>query len=89
MQEQVGELVEVARVDGPAVDRTPVGGCREQVEEEVDPVDEAIRHGSEDRTTDTVRRVTGRPPRSVADFLRAHVADLAGPPGPSRLRQNR
>jgi len=25
-----------------------------------------------DRVTDTVRRLTGRPPRSFADFARAH-----------------
>lgn len=41
-------------------------------------LDEAISHGAEDRTTDTVQRVTGRPPRSMADFLAAH-RDLLEP----------
>jgi ergot alkaloid biosynthesis protein len=34
-------------------------------------LDVAIRGGAEDRVTDVVLRVTGRPPRSFADFLRA------------------
>lgn len=32
-------------------------------------LDVAIAGGAEDRTTDTVERVTGHPPRSLADFL--------------------
>lgn len=35
-------------------------------------MDEAISRGAEDRTTATVQRVAGRPPRSMADFLAAH-----------------
>lgn len=34
-------------------------------------LDEGIRRGAEDRTTDTVRRITGREPRSLRDFLGA------------------
>ena len=36
-------------------------------------MDVAISAGSEDRVTDVVRRVTGRPARSVADVLAAHL----------------
>ncbi|NKZ00452.1 NAD(P)H-binding protein [Nocardiopsis alborubida] len=38
-------------------------------------VDAAIAGGSEDRVTDTVRRLTGRPPRTFADFVRARSAE--------------
>ncbi len=34
-------------------------------------LDDGIRRGAEDRTTDTVERVTGRPPRRFADFVAA------------------
>ncbi|AUX47991.1 NmrA family transcriptional regulator [Sorangium cellulosum] len=37
-------------------------------------MDTAIAGGSEDRTTDTVARVTGRPPRSFREFVRAAAA---------------
>ncbi|MGW2326094.1 NAD(P)H-binding protein [Streptomyces sp. NPDC001700] len=37
-------------------------------------LDVDIRGGTEDRTTDTVRRITGRAPRSFADFAKAHRA---------------
>ncbi|WP_063644250.1 hypothetical protein [Streptomyces violaceusniger] len=37
-------------------------------------LDEDIRHGAEDRTTDTVQRVTGRAPRSFRAFAEAHRA---------------
>ncbi|WJV48798.1 NmrA family NAD(P)-binding protein [Streptomyces flavofungini] len=33
-------------------------------------LDEAIRHGAEDRVTDTVARLTGRAPRAFADYCR-------------------
>jgi hypothetical protein len=33
-------------------------------------LDAAIRDGAEDRVTDTVERVTGRPPRSFEAFAR-------------------
>ncbi len=33
-------------------------------------LDEAIKNGAEDRTTSTVEEVTGRPPKSFADFAR-------------------
>lgn len=39
-------------------------------------LDEPISRGSEDRVTDTVQRVLGRPPRSLGDFLTAHVQEL-------------
>jgi uncharacterized protein YbjT (DUF2867 family) len=35
-------------------------------------MDDDISRGSENRVTDTVARLTGRPPRSVADFLAEH-----------------
>jgi hypothetical protein len=35
-------------------------------------LDEDIRGGAEDRTTDTVRRITGHGPRSFRDFAKAH-----------------
>ncbi|OXM85513.1 NAD(P)H-binding protein [Paenibacillus rigui] len=38
-------------------------------------LDEAIRlHGTEDQVTDTVERVTGRPPRPLKDFAIAHAS---------------
>ncbi|MFK4266009.1 NAD(P)H-binding protein [Streptomyces milbemycinicus] len=40
-------------------------------------LDEAVRRGAEDRTTDTVRRVTGRAPRSFRDFAVEHRAEWA------------
>ncbi|MBO0681281.1 ergot alkaloid biosynthesis protein [Mycolicibacterium sp. S2-37] len=50
-------------------------------------MDEAISRGSEDRVTDTVPRITGRPARSVADFLAAHVDQLDGmESSPPRVR---
>ncbi|WP_437958951.1 ergot alkaloid biosynthesis protein [Sorangium sp. So ce119] len=36
-------------------------------------LDLAIRNGAEDRVTDTVHRVTGRPPRAFRDIARAHA----------------
>ncbi|SHE95565.1 NAD(P)H-binding protein [Streptoalloteichus hindustanus] len=39
-------------------------------------LDEEIRQGSEDRTTDTVLRVTGRTPRSLRAFLTDHLPAL-------------
>ncbi|MFJ1749809.1 NmrA family NAD(P)-binding protein [Streptomyces sp. NPDC088116] len=38
-------------------------------------LDRAIAEGAEDRVTPTVEEVTGRPPRSFADFAAAHAAD--------------
>ncbi|PSK98953.1 uncharacterized protein YbjT (DUF2867 family) [Murinocardiopsis flavida] len=38
-------------------------------------VDTDIAAGSEDRVTDTVRRLTGRPPRSFADFVRTRPGE--------------
>ncbi|WP_262701325.1 MULTISPECIES: NAD(P)H-binding protein [Streptomyces] len=42
-------------------------------------LDEDIRHGAEDRTTDTVARVTGRAPRSFRAFAEAHRTAFAPP----------
>ncbi|MGW2513486.1 NAD(P)H-binding protein [Streptomyces scopuliridis] len=41
-------------------------------------LDRAIASGVEDRTTRTVETVTGRPPRSFADFAEAHAASFVG-----------
>lgn len=41
-------------------------------------LDAAIRAGAEDRVTDTVERVTGRPPRSFEAFARANAEALRG-----------
>lgn len=37
-------------------------------------LDEAIRYGAEHRVTDTVKRVTGKEPRSLTEFAAAHAA---------------
>lgn len=37
-------------------------------------LDEAISHGAEHRVTDTVKRVTGKEPRSLSEFAAAHAA---------------
>lgn len=42
-------------------------------------LDNDIRHGSEDRVTNTVERITGRKPTSVDTFLRTHAAHLTAP----------
>ena len=42
-------------------------------------MDEAIAQGAEDRTTDEVERITGRPPHSFADFLEDQRAVFASP----------
>lgn len=36
-------------------------------------LDEAIKNGAEDRVTSTVQEVTGRPPKSLVKFARAHA----------------
>jgi hypothetical protein len=36
----------------------------------------AILAGENDRTTDTFQRITGRPPRTVAEFLHEHRAEF-------------
>ncbi|MFE3143058.1 hypothetical protein [Streptomyces scopuliridis] len=41
-------------------------------------LDRAIASGVEDRTTSTVETVTGRLPRSFADFAEAHAASFVG-----------
>lgn len=37
-------------------------------------LDALIREGAEDRVTDTVQRITGRPPRDFESFARAHAS---------------
>lgn len=41
-------------------------------------LDEDIRGGSEDRVTDTVERVTGRPPRGFREFVEAEIPRTTG-----------
>ncbi|WP_421111360.1 NAD(P)H-binding protein [Streptomyces sp. NEAU-S77] len=75
----------VAEVSGRRVSHVPVtpGALRERLADAGMPrefaavlagLDEDIRGGAEDRTTDTVLRVTGREPRSFRDFAKAHRA---------------
>jgi len=75
----------VAEVSGRPVGHVPVTAAafRERLAEAGIPpefaavlagLDEDIRGGAEDRTTDTVRRITGREPRSFRDFAKAHRA---------------
>lgn len=75
----------VAEVSGRPVGHVPVTAAafREKLAEAGIPpefaavlagLDEDIRGGAEDRTTDTVRRITGREPRSFRDFAKAHRA---------------
>ncbi|WP_280404090.1 NAD(P)H-binding protein [Nocardia brasiliensis] len=47
-------------------------------------LDDDIRGGAEDRVTDTVARVTGRPPRSFADFVRNALPGHSSVPGAAR-----
>lgn len=37
-------------------------------------LEEAIRHGAEHRVTDTVKRVTGKEPRSLTEFAADHAS---------------
>lgn len=75
----------VAEVSGRRVDHVTVSAAalRERLVDAGMPrefaavlagLDEDIRRGAEDRTTDTVRRITGREPRSFRDFAKAHRA---------------
>lgn len=41
-------------------------------------LDEDVRGGSEDRVTDTVERVTGRPPRGFREFVETEIPRSAG-----------
>ncbi|WP_030680018.1 NmrA family NAD(P)-binding protein [Streptomyces rimosus] len=49
-------------------------------------LDRSIADGAEDRTTDTVERMTGRPPRSFADFAEAEMVEVAGVAGTVEVR---
>jgi ergot alkaloid biosynthesis protein len=71
-------VVHVHVDDAAARARLIAGGMPERYARLLVGLDAAIRDGAEDRVTDTVERVTGRPPRSFAAFVRAEL----GPRGP-------
>lgn len=52
------------------------GGMPERYAQLLVGLDAAIRDGAEDRVTDTVERVTGRPPCSFAAFVRATLGRI-------------
>lgn len=54
-------------------DRLTGAGIPERFAELLAGMDRDIARGSEDRVSDAVHRVTGRPPRSFADFAAAHA----------------
>lgn len=77
--EVTGRLVEHQSVSVAAITEMMTGfGIPAEFAAMLAGMEEAIRLGAEDRTTDAVERVTGRPPRSMADFLAAH-RDLLEP----------
>ncbi|MGW0537373.1 NmrA family NAD(P)-binding protein [Streptomyces sp. NPDC003032] len=55
-------------------DRLAATGMPERFADLLAGMDEAIGKGAEDRTSPAVERVTGRAPRSFADFAAAHAA---------------
>jgi uncharacterized protein YbjT (DUF2867 family) len=62
-------------VEGEAVRRHMMdAGISEPYARLLAGLEESIRQGTEARVTDTVSRVTGRPPRSFEDFARAHAS---------------
>ncbi len=61
-------------------DGIPAGYARLLVD-----LDVAIRGGAEDRVSDVVRRMTGRPPRRFADLVRGEVAVRGAPQPPAPL----
>ncbi|MBD3007380.1 NAD(P)H-binding protein [Streptomyces sp. 5-10] len=69
----------VAVETGELVERLRATGLPPEFAAFLAGLDEDIRHGAEDRTTDTVERVTGRPPRSFRAFAEAHRAAFAPP----------
>ncbi|WNG57724.1 NAD(P)H-binding protein [Archangium gephyra] len=70
-----GRPMRHVQVDGDAVRQHMMGaGIPEQYARLLAGLDESIRQGREARVTDTVSRVTGRPPRSFEDFAREHAS---------------
>ncbi|WP_275562835.1 NAD(P)H-binding protein [Streptomyces sp. 5-6(2022)] len=69
----------VAVETGELVERLRATGLPPEFAAFLAGLDEDIRHGAEDRTTDTVERVTGRPPRSFRAFAEAHRAAFVPP----------
>lgn len=63
----------VAVDDAEARRRLIAGGMPEGYARLLVALDADIRGGAEDRVTDTVGRVTGRPPRGLEAFARAHL----------------
>ncbi|MGA4845022.1 NmrA family NAD(P)-binding protein [Streptomyces sp. G5(2025)] len=55
-------------------DRLAADGIPERFADLLAGMDEAIAGGAEDRTSPAVEQVTGRAPRSFADFAAAHAA---------------
>ncbi|MFI2617060.1 NmrA family NAD(P)-binding protein [Streptomyces sp. NPDC018584] len=55
-------------------DRLAADGIPERFADLLAGLDEAIAQGAEDRTSPAVEQVTGRAPRSFADFAAAHAA---------------
>lgn len=69
--EALGRTVRHVRIDDEQARRRLVAsGMPAEYAELLVALDVAIRDGAEDRVTDTVLRVTGRPPRTFAAFLR-------------------
>lgn len=66
-------VVHVDVDDATARARLIAGGMPERYARLLVGLDAAIRGGAEDRVTDTVERVTGRRPRSFAEFVRANL----------------
>jgi uncharacterized protein YbjT (DUF2867 family) len=74
-----GRSLKHVRVDDDeARRRLTASGMPERYADLLVGLDAAIRAGAEDRVTDTVERVTGRPPRSFEAFARANAAALRG-----------
>ena len=74
-----GRSLKHVRVDDAEARRRMIAtGMPESYADLLVGLDAAIRDGAEDRVTDTVERVTGRPPRSLEAFARANSAALRG-----------
>lgn len=72
MSEALGRTVRHVRIDDDeARQRLVANGIPAEYAALLVMLDVAIRGGAEDRVTDTVLRITGRPSRSFGDFLRA------------------
>lgn len=70
----VGRDVVHQRVDGDAVRaRMRAAGIPPAFAEVLAGLEDQLRDGADDRVTDTVQRVAGRPPTSLADWARRHL----------------